>query len=170
MHKYLNPENKIIYPESYFSVDYHKKYRKINEKIANLNKDFQILLNNKIRKETRIKKNYYSFGISKLFRKLILDSTNKLKSNKNNFEQNKKFIISKPIKNHKDKKIMLLKLIRSKKINENKNNKSSSDKNSFNNISSINNITNSFITGKEYNNNSYDNKLSLFTNRSINYN
>ena len=60
---------------------------------------------------------------------------------------------------------MLFKFIRNKKLKEKKINKSSNDKNTSNNIN-INNLSNSLISGKEYNN-SYDNKFSFFTNKSI---
>ena len=151
----------IIYPENCFSVD-HYRYKKFNDKLTDLDKEFQIFLDNKEKKEIKTKKNYYNFSINKLFRKLIFDSTNKvLKNYKMNFEnKTKKFLSAERIQRYRDRKLLLLKLIR------NKNNKTFNDKNTLNNISNTNNISSTLATLKEKNKNIDVKKISCYTNRS----
>lgn len=162
----INFKNKSFYPENCFSVD-HYKYKRFNDKITDLNKDFQIFLDNNKKIEIKQKKNFYNISINNLFKKLVFDSSYKiLKKYKKNFENvDKKFYSSKQIQKYKDSKILLLKLIRSKNI-DNNNNKSNNDKNTFHNISSINNLNSTFISGKN-NNNSYENKMSILANKSF---
>ena len=175
MKNYINNKKKTLFPESCFSLDGYK-YKKINDKIKILNKDFQIFLDNNKNKSNKPKKNYYNFSINKLFRKLVSDSTKQIiKNYQKNFERNrKKFLSAKEIQKYRDKKLALLRLIRNKKqisnshththtntIKNNKTHKITNDKNT-----SMNNISNTFISGKD-NNKSYDNKMSIFTNKSM---
>jgi len=80
---------------------------------------------------------------------------------------------AKEIQKYRDKKIALLRLIRDKNqinnthtnintIKINNTHKIINDKNT-----SMNNISNTFISIKDNNNNSYDNKISIFTNKSM---
>ncbi len=115
MKSYINNKNKTLFPESCFSLDRYK-YKKINDKIKILNKEFQIFLDNNKNKSNKPKKNYYNFSINKLFRKLVSDSTKQIiKNYQKNFERNRKrFLSAKEIQKYRDKKIALLRLIRDK--------------------------------------------------------
>ena len=78
-----------------------------------------------------------------------------------NFEnKTKKFLSSERIQRYRDRKLLLLKLIR------NKNNKTFNDKNTLNNIINTNNISSTLATLKEKNKNIDVKKISCYTNRS----
>ena len=93
MKKNKNIKDKINYhnlPDICFSYDDYK-YKKLIKDINKLNEDFQIFLDKNIKKINKPKKNYYTFSINKLFKKLVFDSTKQiLKNYKNNFEGNNK--------------------------------------------------------------------------------
>ena len=166
MNNTINIANKILYPNICLSFDNYN-YKKMNEKIKKLNNDFKCFLESNKKKISKSKKNFYSFSINNLFKKLVFDSANKiLKNYKKNFEKNnKRFKSANEIQKYKDKKIFLLKLIRKKNININRTNQSFNDKKTLNSISNINYLSNNLISGNDYNNSSSDNIISFLTNR-----
>lgn len=163
MHSYLKIKNNMLYPEYCFS-NYNFKYKTFNEKINKLNKDFEILLDINKQKIKRPKKKYSSLNINKLIIKLDSESSNKVlnKHQKNNKNAKKRFFSAKEIEKYKDKKRIFLKLIRSKKLNNNKSDICLIGKNSSKNRSKLNNLNNSKIFRKDDNRKK---KIFQFTNK-----
>ena len=160
---------KNIYPNICLSFDNYN-YKQIDDKFNKLKHDFQVFLDHNKKKINKSRKNFYNLSINKLFKKLISDSANKILNNyKKGFENNsKRFKSAKEIQKYKDKKILLLRLIRKKNSKNNKANLSYNRKIALNNISNLNDLTNNILFGKDYNSISYDNKISFFTNKTLN--
>ena len=153
--------NKTLFPKNCFPLSLFK-YKRINEDINQLQKDFKIFLDDNEKKINKPKKNYYNFSINYLFKRLIFDSTNKLNKNcKVDLQKNKtRFISAREFQKYKERKLMLLKLIRDKKEHNIKSNitigKTPLNIKKFNTIHQSKNK-----------NSSFDNKISLFTTKSL---
>jgi len=152
--------NKTLYPEC-FPLSLFK-YKRINEDINQLKKDFKIFIDNNEKKINKPKKNFYNFSINNLFKRLIFDSTNKLYKNyKVELQKGKtRFISAREFQKYKERKLMLFKLMRDKK-----------DRNIRSDII----ISKTPLNIKQFNtinqnknkNSSFDNKISLFTTKSL---
>ena len=153
--------NKTLFPKNCFPLSLFK-YKRINEDINQLHNDFKIFIDNNEKKINKPKKNYYNFSINYLFKRLIFDSTNKLNKNcKVDLQKNKtRFISAREFQKYKERKLMLLKLIRDKKEHNIKSN-ITIGKTPLN-IKKFNTIHQSKIK-----NSSFDNKISLFTTKSL---
>jgi len=150
--------NKTLFPENCFPFSLFK-YKRINEDINQLQNDFKIFIDNNEKKINKPKKNYYNFSINNLFKRLIFDSTNKLYKNcKVDLQKSKtRFISAREFQKYKERKLMLLKLIRDKK-----------DRNNIMMSKTPLNIKKfSTIHQSKNKNSSFDNKISLFTTKSL---
>ena len=159
-------KNLAIYPDSFFSTNQYK-YRRFTDKINNLNKDLELFIDYNKKKMNKPKRKFNSLRINRLFRKLVFDSTNKvLKNYENNDKKtNKRFFSAKEIQKYKDSKIMFLKLIRMKNMNNTRNKNFSMDRNFMNNnISILNNPKNFVIYSR--NTNKKNNNISQIKNKS----
>ena len=158
MNTYLN---KTLFPEHCFPLSLFK-YKRINEDIIQLQKDFKIFLDNNEKKINKPKKNYYNFSINNLFKRLIFDSTNKIYKNcKVDLQKSKtRFISAREFQKYKERKLMLLKIIRDKK-ERNKRSNIIMSKTPLN-IKQFN-----IIHQSKNKNSSFDNKISLFTTKTL---
>ena len=157
-----------FYPDSYFTMN-HYKYKRFTDKINKLKKDLEMFIDNNKKKMIKPKKKFNSLRINRLFRKLVFDSTNKvLKNYENNDKKtNKRFFSAKEIQKYKDSKIMFLKLIRMKSMNNPKKKNNPIDRNFMNNNRSVIDNRTNFIIYSRNNLNKKDNNLSKKKHKSI---
>ena len=156
------------------------KYKIINDKLSNINKDFRIFLDdNKMDKKfkNRRKSFHNSFNIMELIKNIISKSsnnkTNMIKKFKKDFQKNnKKFLNDKEIHKFKEHKHLLIKLIshkthkNQKNINDKLINKHYIGRNNINRINSVTNLSNTMIGFKHRNSTSIDNKF-FYSTKSI---
>ena len=165
MNYYANKTNNTLYPNCCFSMN-HYKYKRISDKIDKLKKDCEMFLDNNKKMIKKSKKKYYSSNISRLFRKLVFDSTNKVLKNYNNKNEknNKRFFSAKEIQKYKDKKMIFLRLIRANDLKKNEINKSSIDRNTLNSNKYLKR-NNTLLSFKDFSNQK-DFKITPFNNKS----
>ena len=160
-------KNIAFYPECFSMNQY--KYKRFTDKINKLNKDLELFIENNKNKMNKPKKKFNRLGINRLFRKLVFDSTNKvLKNYENNDKKaNKRFFSAKEIQKYKDSKIMFLKLIRTKNMNNSKTKNFTIDKIYINKNRSILNNPANFIIYNRNSNKKNNNNTSQIKNKSF---
>ena len=179
MNRYIDLKKRNPFPYTCIKFGNYK-YKIINDKFNNINKDFKMLLDdnkNSPRKVDKKKKSRQSLSINKILENLVSNSTknssNLIKKFNMNFQKNnnnKRFMSAIDINNYKKRKIKLLRLIRDKNKNNNTisliNNKSYIGRNNSNNFNNILSNSQNFQKDADFSTKSISNKT--FFKRNIN--